>query len=61
MQLDRGRIAVDDDRIKVKAISEAANDGELVGIRRRISAGGWRAGFGVGVAWNARNRTAFVG
>ena len=58
MQLNRGRIAAHDDRIKVKAVSEAADDRELIAVRRRLSAGGRRTGFGVGVGRN--NPASFV-
>jgi hypothetical protein len=52
MQLNRGGIAAHDDRIKVKAVSEPADDRELIAVRRRLSAGRGRPGFGVGVGRN---------
>src|SRR6185295_5749329 len=52
MQLDRRRVSAHDNRIEVKAVSEAADDVELIFIGCWLSARRWRAGFGVGVSRN---------
>jgi hypothetical protein len=39
MKLNRRGAAINDDRIKVKSVGEAADDGELKFIRRGLGAG----------------------